>query len=574
MNFNEKASMNRDKDGLQINTGLMRQNSVLYDVNVEFTPNFFSEFEAAGFDYNFLRLSENFGILRLTSETYKQGVIDILRLRSVIDIEKTVRMAPLSNINQGVTDGVNATEDIGANYFKNNPNLSITGQGVIIAVADSGIDYLHQDFIYPDGTSKILYLWDQTKEGNPPENFYIGSEYTREDLNRAIAENDDSLSQDEQGRGTMISGICAGLGNINPGYAGVAIDAELIVVKLATLGDNYNNAMLFAASQYAYLRASQLGRPLVLNISYGSNNLLGITNVDTSRYFERGFCEVVGAGDEGDTQTHTSGRVQFAGDFIEVELELSEDEEDLTLDLWVERPDQLDVEIFSPSGEKSRNSGTFSNYIEVSGIFDLENTVYEMTYIYPTTLSGQQYTQIYLGSPKRVIWKIRLTGFSILNGTFNLYLPNRMFLKPGTRFRSPDPSYTINYPGLRAEVITVGAYNSFNRSLWNGSSRGPTIQNLLKPDIIAPGVNIIAPFPGNTYATITGTGAAAAHVSGAAAIYFQYTLVEANYLNQAFFTNFKTFIQLGAEQNTNTVYPNNSYGYGVLDFRRTFELFR
>lgn len=69
---------------MQINTGLRRQNSDLYDVNVEFTPTFFSEFEVTGFDYNFLRLSENFGILKLTSETYKKGVIDILRLRNLI----------------------------------------------------------------------------------------------------------------------------------------------------------------------------------------------------------------------------------------------------------------------------------------------------------------------------------------------------------------------------------------------------------------------------------------------------------------------------------------------------------
>lgn len=555
-------------------TGLTRQNSVLYDINVTFSPNFFDEFNEAGLDYDFLRISENFGVLRLNARNYREGSTKVLNLRSVIDVEKTVRMAPLSNITQGVTEGVVSTEDIGVNYFKNNPNLSITGRGVIIAVADSGIDYLHKDFIYPDGTSKILYLWDQTKEGNPPEGFYIGTEYTREDINKAIEENDPSLSVDEEGRGTMISGICAGMGNVNPEYEGVATDADLIIVKLGTIGENYNNAMMLAASQYAYLKSYELNKPIVINVSYGSNNLVGISNVDTSRYFERAYCEVVGAGDEGDTQTHTTGRVQFVGESVEVELELSEDEEELNLDLWVERPDQLDIIIISPSGEESRNSGTFSNYIEVRGLFDLENTSYAMTYIYPTTLSGQQYTQIYLGSPKRGIWKIRLTGVSVLNGRFNIYLPNRMFIKPGTRFRDPDPSYTINYPGIREEVVTVGAYNSFNRSLWNGSSRGPTIQDWLKPDIIAPGVNIIAPYPGNTYATITGTAAAAAHVSGAAAIYFQYTYVEGYYLNQAYLSNFKTFIQLGADQNPNIVYPNNSYGFGVLNFRKTIELFR
>ncbi|WP_304341490.1 S8 family peptidase [Metaclostridioides mangenotii] len=553
---------------------LDRNNNVIYDINVTFTPNFFNEFEAAGYPYDFLRLTNNLGVLRLSEETYSQGLEDILALRSVVNIERTIRMAPLSQVSQGITDGIVATEEIGVNYFKNNPNISITGRGVIIAVADSGIDYLHPDFIYPDGTSKILYLWDQTKEGNPPEGFYFGTEYTREDINIAIQNNDSSLSQDEIGRGTMISGICAGMGNINPEYAGVAYEAELIIVKLGTLEGYYNNAMLYASTEYAYGKARQLSRPIVINISYGSNNLLGLTNVNTTRYYERGYCEVAGAGDEGDTQTHTTGRLQFNGEIVNVELEINEDEEELTIDLWVQRPDLIDMELVSPSGESTRRISAYSNYLEVSGLLDLEGTSYNITSRYPTTVSGQQFIQIYLRNVVRGIWTIRLTGINIINGRYNIYLPNRIFINSGTRFRNPDPSYTINFPAIREEIVTSGSYNSLNRSLWNSSSRGPTIQNWAKPDIIAPGVNIIAPFPGNTYATITGTGASAAHVSGAAALYFQYTLVDGNYYNQAYLSNFKTFIKLGAERAVNIVYPNYSYGYGVLNVRRMFDFFR
>jgi subtilisin family serine protease len=549
-------------------------NNVIYDIAVTFTPNFFNEFESAGYQYDFIRLTNNIGVLRLSEETYSQGLEDILALRSVLNVERTIRMAPLSQVSLGVENGIVATEEIGVNYFKNNPNISITGRGVIIAVADSGIDYLHPDFIYPDGTSKILYLWDQTKDGIPPEGFYIGTEYTREDINRAIQNNDSSLSQDEIGRGTMISGICAGMGNVNPEYAGVAYEADLIIVKLATLEGYYNNAMLYASTEYAYRKSRQLRRPIVINISYGSNNLLGLTNVNTTRYYERGYCEVAGAGDEGDTQTHTTGRLQFNGDTANVEIELNEDEEELTIDLWVQRPDLIDMELASPSGEITRGVSAYSNYLEVRGLLDLEGTSYTITSRYPTTVSGQQFIQIHLRNVVRGIWTIRLTGINIINGRYNLYLPNRIFINSGTRFRNPDPSYTINFPAIREEIITVGTYNSFNRSLWNSSSRGPTIQNWAKPDIIAPGVNIIAPFPGNTYGTITGTGASAAHVSGAAALFFQYTLVDGNYYNQGYLSNFKTFIKLGADRSLNIVYPNYSYGYGVLNVRRMFDFFR
>ncbi|MBP1855604.1 S8 family peptidase, partial [Metaclostridioides mangenotii] len=488
-------------------------NNVIYDITVTFTPNFFNEFESAGYQYDFIRLTNNIGVMRLSEETYTQGLEDILALRSVVNVERTIRMAPLSKVSLGVENGIVATEEIGVNYFKNNPNISITGRGVIIAVADSGIDYLHPDFIYPDGTSKILFLWDQTKDGIPPEGFYFGTEYTREDINRAIQNNDSSLSQDEIGRGTMISGICAGMGNVNPEYAGVAYEADLIIVKLATIEGYYNNAMLYASTEYAYRKSRQLRRPIVINISYGSNNLIGLTNVNTTRYYERGYCEVAGAGDEGDTQTHTTGRLQFNGDTANVEIELNEDEEDLTIDLWVQRPDLIDMELVSPSGEITRGVSAYSNYLEVRGLLDLEGTSYTITSRYPTTVSGQQFIQIHLRNVVRGVWTIRLTGINIINGRYNLYLPNRIFINSGTRFRNPDPSYTINFPAIREEIITVGTYNSFNRSLWNSSSRGPTIQNWAKPGIIAPGVNIIAPYPGNTYGTITGTGASAAHVS-------------------------------------------------------------
>ena len=64
---------------------------------------------------------------------------------------------------------------------------------------------MHPDFIYEDGTSKILYTMGSTKEGNPPDGYYIGTEYTRQQINEAIANNDRSLSTDEEGHGTMNS---------------------------------------------------------------------------------------------------------------------------------------------------------------------------------------------------------------------------------------------------------------------------------------------------------------------------------------------------------------------------------
>ncbi|MDI0265044.1 bifunctional germination protease/germinant receptor pseudoprotease CspBA [Clostridioides difficile] len=556
------------------NEDMNRQTGVLAGINIIHTPEFESELNALGMGSNFIKLSDSLGILPIDASDYN-SIQRILELPSIIRSESTIKMSLLGSINQGTFGGIVATEEIGVNFFKNNPNITITGRGTLIAIADTGIDYLHKDFIYPDGTSKIVYLWDQTKEGSPPEGFYIGTEYTREDINRAIANNDPSLSQDEVGQGTMLSGICAGLGNVNSEYAGIAEDAELIIIKLGKIDGFYNSAMLFAASQYAYKKAFELGRPVVINVSLGSSSLAGLTNRSNSEkaFFTRGLCITAGAGNEGNTQTHTSGRILHAGGSVDIELELSEDEEELSLELWLNKPDKADVIIVSPSGEESKSVGV-SSYNRVTGLFDLEGTYYSITYVYPTTFSGQQFTNITLRNAKRGVWKIRLVGVYIINGIYNLYLPNRVLIKSGTRFRQVDPFFTINYPAIQDDLITVGAYNTINNSLWQSSSRGPTIENRLKPDLVAPGVNIIAAYPGNKYATITGTAAASAHVAGAAAMYFQYTFADGRYPNQAYVQKVKTFMQAGAKKNLNTVYPNTSAGYGSLDVRGMFDVLR
>ena len=557
---------------IYISKNASRQSGILSGIDIVHTPEFEEELAGLGMSQRFFKISDSLGVLSINNTDYS-SIQRVLQLPSIIRTVSTTKMTLLGEINRGTFGGVVATEEMGVNFFKNNPNINITGRGTLISIADTGIDYLHPDFIYPDGTSKIVYLWDQTKEGTPPDGFYIGTEYTREDINRAIAENDPSLSQDEVGQGTMLSGICAGLGNVNSEYAGIAEDSELIIIKLGKIDDFYNSAMLFAASQYAYKKAFELGRPLVINMSLGTSSLAGLTNRSNSEkaFFTRGLCITAGAGNEGNTQTHTSGIIPYVGGFVEVEL--NEDEEELSLELWLNRPDKADVIIVSPTGEESKSVG-ISNYNKVTGLFDLEGTEYSITYIYPTTFSGQQFTNVTLKNAKRGVWKIRLVGVYIITGRYNLYLPNRELLKSGTRFREVDPFYTINYPAIQDDLITIGAYNTINGSLWQSSSRGPTIEDRLKPDIVAPGVNIIAAYPGNTYATITGTAAASAHAAGAAAMYFQYTFVDGRYPNQAYVQKIKTFMQAGARKDSNTVYPNTNSGYGLLDVRGMFDVLR
>ncbi|WP_305303020.1 bifunctional germination protease/germinant receptor pseudoprotease CspBA [Romboutsia ilealis] len=550
----------------------LRQENLIPIIAVLFENQQFEEdLKKLNINYRLEKLSDDFGVLYISPKDIDKAG-SIANILSAQTIESIIRLASLSQISQGTTGGVVGNEIIGANFFKENPNINVTGRGVIIGIADSGIDYLHPDFIYPDGTSKILYLWDQTKDGNPPEGYHIGTEYTNEDINRAIREKDDTLSIDEEGSGTMLSGICAGLGNLNPNYAGVAGEASLIVIKLKKYNGNYTNAALYVATEYAIKRALELNMPIVFNISYGSNESVAVTTLSLrdTLFFERGICIVSGVGNEGNTQTHTSGVIEFNGSEEYIELELSEDDPNVQIQIWMDRPDRVNCEVISPTGESSKLLQV-SSYALVTGLYDFEQTEYLLETNYPTTFSGQQQININLTNAKKGIWKIKLIGIDINSGIYNAYLSNRVFLKPGTRFRESNPEKTINYPATYEDIISVGAYDTINDSIWPTSSRGPTIDYIQVPDIVAPGVNIVAPYPGEKYARISGTAPAAAYVSGSLALFLQYVLVEKRYPEKAFTQAMITYLKAGAVRSNNISYPNSALGYGLLNIRNVFD---
>lgn len=541
-------------------------------INIIFNEQFESDLLKLDIKNKFIKISNSYGVIFL--KNFKD-IESINNLKSIKRMEYTTFLVPLANTSPSAKNGVSAVEEIGAKYFHNNSNVPITGRGVIIGIVDTGIDYLHPDFIYEDDTSKILYLWDQSKEGNPPKNYCIGTEYSNNQINEAIKNKDTDLCKDEDGHGTMISGIISGMGKLNQEYIGVAPESELIVVKLKKINNLYTNAMVFAANKYIVDKANELNKPVVLAITLGGNFLTGIVDrrISPVTYFSQGISIVSAAGNEGDTQTHASGKLSFTGEEKEVVIEIVEKEKNLQLQLWISKPDKVNVSISSPSGEISKEPPVV-NYTESTGLFDLEGTEYTIRYNYPTTFSGQEFVQIHLKNATSGLWTIKLKGERIINGVYNMFLPNNVLLNKGTKFRESDPFYTINYPATNEDFITVGGYDSINKSLWKGSSRGDNLQGNQSPDIVAPSVNIIAPYPNNSYGTITGTSAGSAHVVGAIALYLQYTLVDGNYKQKAYSQMIRTYLAAGAKKNSSIKYPNESFGYGILDIRGMFNQFK
>lgn len=146
-------------------------------------------------------------------------------------------------------------ERSGIGTVQRNPYLALFGRGVIVAVIDTGIDYQHQAFLYNDGTTRILSIWDQTiQEGAPPEGYTYGTEYTREHINVALkSENPLSIvpSVDTNGHGTAIASVAAGKPSLEQSFSGVVPESDLLVVKLKPAKNNLKKIFLLLKTQYA-----------------------------------------------------------------------------------------------------------------------------------------------------------------------------------------------------------------------------------------------------------------------------------------------------------------------------------
>ena len=149
-------------------------------------------------------------------------------------------------------------------------NYGLDGNGTLLAVIDSGIDYRHNEFIR-DGKSRILELWDQQAEYqkeyvNPYE---LGRIYTNEELNAILDGNyTGSLpSEDRSGHGTQVTAIAAGT-NI-----GVAPQTELLIIKVGsdTASRLPTTLGMILGIDYALRKGIERNQPISVNLSYGNN---------------------------------------------------------------------------------------------------------------------------------------------------------------------------------------------------------------------------------------------------------------------------------------------------------------
>ena len=245
-----------------------------------------------------------------------------------------------------------------------NQSPYLFGKGILIACIDSGVDYTHPDFRNEDGSTRILRLWDQSIPGNPPKGYRIGSEYTQEQINRALEANTmaerEALvpSIDTSGHGTAVLGIAAGNGRSSNGRnRGVAYESDLLVVKLGTPGKNSfpRTTELMLGMDYILRKALELKQPVAVNISFGNTygshdgtSLLETYLSDMANYWKSVL--VIGTGNEGSARGHTSGQLVM-GREQEVEFAVGEYEPALSLQIWKSYADIFSIRMTHPSGK-------------------------------------------------------------------------------------------------------------------------------------------------------------------------------------------------------------------------------
>ena len=511
-------------------------------------------------------LLKNFAIVRIREENIEK----LASLEEVIYIEKPKRLF------FEVADGrrVSCIDAV------QTPRFRLTGKGVLIGVIDSGIEYANADFRQEDGATRIRFLWDQTVEGTPPEGYRIGSEFSAEQINEALQQPNRTMrlqkvpSVDISGHGTAVAGVAAGNGRNSGGrYRGTAPDAELIIVKLGNPGGVGfpRTAELMQAVDYIVQKAEMLQMPVSVNISFG--NTYGAHNgtslperfLDAAAQIGRTLISV-GPGNEGAEAGHTSGFVR-EGEETSVPLGVQERQGAFSLQIWTDYTDVIGVTIKTPSGER------VGPIREVMGTqrFLTGKTEILLYYGEPSPYSGLNEIFLeflpvddYVNSGE---WNIILVPEQIVTGRFEMWLPASYTLNEGTAFFYPTEELTLTIPSTASRVLTVAAYDADTMSYADFSGRGRKSQNNQKPDLAAPGVNVVSVQGEEGYASFTGTSFAAPFASGGAALLMEWGITEKNDLF-LYGEKAKAFLRRGARELPGyDSWPNNQLGYGALCIR-------
>jgi subtilisin family serine protease len=451
------------------------------------------------------------------------------------------------------------------------------GEGLIVGIIDvGGFDFAHRDFLDEKDGTRFIAIWDQGGDfRRPPAGFDYGSEFRKPQLDAAIAAAkgpgmpgavfiERQSQREPSSHGTHVASIAAGNSGVCPqaDIAAVLIDVpapdDPIERRRATFSDT---SRITHAVEYLLRIAEEQKKVIAINISLGTNGGAHDGSNGVSRWLDaylatpgRAICVAAGnagqeaAQSEGDLgwimgRIHTSGQIPARG--LEVELEWTvvgngiEDASENELEIWYGAQDRFVVSVQPPGG---------ADWIDVAPREFVQNrrlesgthvSIYNELY-HPT--NGANYVAVYL-SPNQShdlrefrgvqagVWKVRLRGEEIRDGRFDAWIERddpgevgrdaerRLFRFPSFfSAKSNVDSHSISSLACGHRVIAVANLDEMRQRINKTSSQGPTRDRRCKPEIAAPGTDVVAAngFGGadEPWVAMTGTSMACPYVTG------------------------------------------------------------
>ncbi|HII4506236.1 S8 family peptidase [Clostridium perfringens] len=449
-------------------------------------------------------------------------------------------------------------------------NYNLTGEGILVGFLDTGIDYTHNAFKDAEGNTRIEYIYDL-------EN---GVVYDKNKINEALKSEDPFSIVPEidlSGHGTHVAGIACAGGNINFDNYGVAYKSSIAMVKIT--GENSLRAalstQLMRGLKFLMDKSNEINKPLVVNISLstndGSHNGSSLLEkyIQTFTQLQKAVI-VVAAGNEGNSAHHVGGKMKKEED---LDLNIGDGEKGIILDFFKPVLVDVSVEVISPTGISTGPIELSESYKE--RFVGREKIVVYSTGPKPFDIQGQTTISILpLGDTITYGgWRIIVRKLNNYEGYFDIWLPIAEGLNERTRFLQPSVYNTLGIPATVEGVISVGSYNFLNNNLSAFSGRGVVRHEwLIKPDLVAPGENILSTVEEQGFDTKSGTSMAAPQVSGICALLFEWGIIRNNdpFL---YGERIKYYLIKGAKRTIfGEAYPNPDLGYGFVCLDRTMEL--
>lgn len=474
---------------------------------------------------------------------------------------------------------------------RKHPHLSLMGLGVLIGIIDTGIDYQHPAFKNYDGTTRILSIWDQTDQsGRPPEDFSFGSEYSKNHINTALRSYDPLSivpTKDTNGHGTAIASIASGAANEKQSFTGVVPQTELVVVKLKEAKQNlkklffvpenslcYQESDIMLGIRYLLSVAQKTDHPIVICIALGSSQGGHGGQGALSSYLDQivqlpKINVSVAAGNEGKNRRHyfyQSAASPYCNDF---NLKIGKNDKKFSMEIWPFPPGKITIEIFSPNREIVRSIPPSSRDCQKFNLSFGQTTIWINNSLLEGS-TGDQLILVRFDNPTHGIWYFQVSSIESEPFSFHAWLPSGNLISNETYFYHSSPDTTITAPGNARNPLTVAAYNQFDDSILEESGRGYSRLGEIVPDVAAPGYHIPCALPGGLYGSITGTGAAAAHAAGAAAMVLEWGFCKGNH-TAVTGLQINHMMMRGAYRSDAYTYPNNIWGYGQIDVYKMFQ---